>query len=352
MPNVNRGAGVVSRLDTIPINYLARASEVIAEAGFSIDAFLSGSQLQLTDLQNLEAEIDKDDYYVLLETIIKAVDIDGFGLRVGHKFSVGDYGVLGYAFLSSPTLMSAIKTFFRYQTIVGNGAMFEESINLEDGRVVITAKSHLPEGAMNRYEVEASFGQWSKTAESISMNGASLDFTQINFNFSKPSYAAMYDDMFNCPVQFDQAENQIIFDRDTLDQRFTMANEITASLCENQCQEILQNLKRQGGLVEDVRRIIINKPGQMAQPEEIAGQLNMSYRTLRRRLNAEGLSFKQIHKEVVMGLATAYLRQTDLSTQEIAFLVGYSEVANFHRAFKTWFNQTPGAYRQGRNPLN
>ena len=84
----------------------------------------------------------------------------------------------------------------------------------------------------------------------------------------------------------------------------------------------------------------------MAQPEDIANQLNMSYRTLRRRLSAEGLSFKQIHKEVVMGLATAYLRQTDLSTQEIAFLVGYSEVANFHRAFKTWFKQTPGAYRQ------
>ena len=352
MPNVNRGAGVVSRLDTIPINYLARASEVISEAGFSIDTFLSESQLEPADLQNIEAEIAKDDYYSVLETIIKAIDIDGFGLRVGHKFSVGDYGVLGYAFLSSPTLMSAIKTFFRYQTIVGNGAMFEEAINLEGSRVVITAKSHLPAGALNRYEVEASFGQWSKTAESISMNGASLDFTQVNFNFSKPAYAAMYDVMFNCPVQFDQPENQIIFDRETLDQRFTMANEITASLCENQCQEILQNLKKQGGLVEDVRRIIINKPGQMAQPEDIANQLNMSYRTLRRRLSAEGLSFKQIHKEVVMGLATAYLRQTDLSTQEIAFLVGYSEVANFHRAFKTWFNQTPGAYRQSHSALD
>jgi AraC-like DNA-binding protein len=150
-------------------------------------------------------------------------------------------------------------------------------------------------------------------------------------------------------VYFGQPENQIIFDRETLDQQFTMANEVTASLCENQCQEILQNLKKQGGLVEDVRRIIINNPGQLAQPENIAAQLNMSYRTLRRRLNTEGFSFKQIHKEVVMGLATAYLRQTELSTQEIAFLVGYSEVANFHRAFKSWFNQTPGAYRQSRN---
>ena len=55
MPNVNRGAGVVSRLDTIPINYLARASEVISEAGFSIDTFLSESQLDPADLQNLEA---------------------------------------------------------------------------------------------------------------------------------------------------------------------------------------------------------------------------------------------------------------------------------------------------------
>ena len=98
MPNANRGAGVVSRLDAIPINYLARAGEVMSEAGFSIDASLTGSNLQLVDLQNSEAEIDKDDYYVILEAIIKAVDIDGFGLRVGYKFSVGDYGVLGYAF--------------------------------------------------------------------------------------------------------------------------------------------------------------------------------------------------------------------------------------------------------------
>ena len=324
MPNANRGAGVVSRLDTIPINYLTRASDVMSEAGFSIENSLIGSHLELADLHNLEAEIDKDDYYAILEAIIKTVDIDAFGLRVGHKFSVGDYGVLGYAFLSSPTLMSAIKTFFRYQTIVGSGAMFEETINLEDGRVVITATSHLPEGALNRYEVESSFGQWSKTAESISMNGASLDFTQVNFSFSKPSYVDLYDRIFKCPVHFDQPENQIIFDRKTLDQRFTMANEVTASLCENQCQEILQNLKKQGGLVEDVRRIIINNPGELAQPEYIAAQLNMSYRTLRRRLNNEGLSFKQIHKEVVMGLAAAYLRQTDLSTQEIAFLVGYS----------------------------
>ena len=160
MPNANRGAGVVSRLDAIPINYLVRASEVMSEAGFSIDASLTGSHVQLVDLQNSEAEIDKDDYYVILEAIIKAVDIDGFGLRVGHKFSVGDYGVLGYAFLSSPTLMSAIKTFFRYQAVVGNSAMFEEEIKLEDSRVVITATSHLPEGALNRYEVESSFGQW------------------------------------------------------------------------------------------------------------------------------------------------------------------------------------------------
>lgn len=352
MPNVNRGAGVVSRLDAIPINYLTRASEVMAEAGFSIDAFLSESEFQFTDFQNLESEIDKDDYYAVLQRIIKAVDIDGFGLRVGHKFSVGDYGVLGYAFLSSPTLVSAIKTFFRYQTIVGNGAMFEEAINLKESSVVITAKSHLLEPALNRYEVEASFGQWAKTADSISMNGASLQFTRVNFEFSKPSYASMYDQIFNCPLYFGQPENQIIFDRDTLDQRFTMANEITASLCENQCQEILRSLKKQGGLVEDVRRIIINKPGEITPPEEIAVQLNMSYRTLRRRLSAEGVSFKQIHKEVVMTLATSYLRQTDLSTQEIAFLVGYSEVANFHRAFKIWFNQTPGAYRQSTKPLN
>ncbi len=66
---------------------------------------------------------------------------------------------------------------------------------------------------------------------------------------------------------------------------------------------------------------------------------------MRRRLGNEGTSFKEIHNELRKGMAGEYMRQTDFSTQEIAFLLGYSEASNFHRAFKQWYAKTPGEYR-------
>jgi AraC-like DNA-binding protein len=125
-----------------------------------------------------------------------------------------------------------------------------------------------------------------------------------------------------------------------------MANEVMAQLCEQQCESLLASLTREHGLVEQVRRLIINRPGRVPTPDSIAQDLNMSYRTLRRKLSQQGTSFKAILGEVRMGLAGEYMKNTNLSTQEIAYLLGYSEASNFHRAFKLWFDQTPGEYRR------
>ena len=137
----------------------------------------------------------------------------------------------------------------------------------------------------------------------------------------------------------------MIFSAELLDRPIMMANELTAQICEQQCTTILQSLTQQEGLVDQVRKLIITLPGRAPAPEEIAGKLNMSYRTLRRRLSDEGSSFKEIQNEVRMGMASEYMRQTELTTQEIAFLLGYGEASNFHRAFKVWHDQTPGEYR-------
>lgn len=340
------GSGVVSSPDCIPLSYLIRANEVLLEHGQDITPYLAAVDISLHDLVNADFEVSSQQYYTLMDQLLKDLDIPALGVRVGRKFSTVDYGVLGYAFISSQTLLQGMKTFFRFQAIVGSNAMFEELLSLDAEACIISVNCQAPSGRIYRYEVEESFGQWLATAESVSMNGAPLQFTHINFTFPKPSYGNLYQELFRCPVYFDQPRNEIHFPRALLEQRFTMANEITAQLCEQQCETILNNLQQQGGLVEEVRRLIINQPGQAPSPEEVARHLNVSYRTLRRRLSEEGTSFKNIHNEVRMGMAMEYLRQTELSTQEIAFLLGYSEVTNFHRAFKKWSQLTPGEYRE------
>ncbi len=339
-------AGVVDSSDSIPLSYLTRANEVLLEQGKDISPYLAACGLTLKDLDSVGVEVSSQQYYALMDRLLEQENIPALGVQVGRKFSVADYGVLGYAFISSQTLLQAMTTFLRFQAIVGSNAMFEETLQVGANEGVISVSCNSRSERLNRFEIEESFGQWLATAGAVSMSGASLIFSRINFVFTKPEYGDIYTQLFKCPVYFDQPANQIYFPKAMLDQRFAMANDITAQLCEQQCETILNNLQQQGGLIEDVRRLIINQPGQAPDPQEVARQLNVSYRTLRRRLSDEGTSFKDIHNEVRMGMAMEYLRQTELSTQEIAFLLGYSEATNFHRAFKKWAAQTPGEYRE------
>jgi AraC-like DNA-binding protein len=72
----------------------------------------------------------------------------------------------------------------------------------------------------------------------------------------------------------------------------------------------------------------------------------MSARTLQRRLAAEGVSYQELLEDARKEAAGRYMTESTLAIGEIAYLVGYSEPAPFHRAFKRWYGMTPEAFRQ------
>jgi AraC-like DNA-binding protein len=74
----------------------------------------------------------------------------------------------------------------------------------------------------------------------------------------------------------------------------------------------------------------------------------MSGRTLTRRLEDEGTTFKDLLDDLRKSLSLRYVGSTDLGLSEIAFLLGFSQSAAFHRAFKRWTAQTPLEYRRAR----
>jgi AraC-like DNA-binding protein len=83
-----------------------------------------------------------------------------------------------------------------------------------------------------------------------------------------------------------------------------------------------------------------------ARSADVAATLNMSERTLFRRLSEQGLSFKRVLLELRVKLAREYLADARLSQSEIALLLGYSEQSAFHRAFKREVGLTPRQYQQ------
>ena len=113
-----------------------------------------------------------------------------------------------------------------------------------------------------------------------------------------------------------------------------------------QCEEMLRSLTTGKKITTEVRRLLLQSAGDFLDISQIAEHLNMSERTLRRKLKTESVSFRALFEEVGDLLATEYLTKTDLTIADIAHLLSYSETVNFRRAFVRWNGITPSEYRQ------
>ncbi len=112
-----------------------------------------------------------------------------------------------------------------------------------------------------------------------------------------------------------------------------------------QCEKLLRDMDAAGGLAGELRRMILGARGRFPGMSEAANRLNMSERTLRRRLADEGVSYRSIVDDVRGYLAREYLRDTPLSVADVASLLGFDDVANFRRAFRKWYGTSPSAFR-------
>lgn len=116
------------------------------------------------------------------------------------------------------------------------------------------------------------------------------------------------------------------------------------------CEELLQQVAERSALEVEVRQCLLTAGGRSPGLERVAGRLNISRRTLIRRLKREGTSYRCILEEVHRSLAHEYLVGTRWSVAEIGYRLGYQDAANFGRAFRRWYGMAPGEYRRSQHP--
>jgi len=155
-----------------------------------------------------------------------------------------------------------------------------------------------------------------------------------------------YETFFGCPVSFNAPRSQIRFDAAVLDTAMPMQDAETSAVCQHQCQLLLARMSNSSGVIEQVRQLIVARPGFFPDIDYVAQKLHMTSRTLRRRLAAEGSSYQQILADVRYALAREYLATSSLPLEEIASMLGYSSPGNFTYAFKRWHGSPPRQYRQ------
>jgi AraC-like DNA-binding protein len=147
-------------------------------------------------------------------------------------------------------------------------------------------------------------------------------------------------------VLFSQSENQLRFDAAWLDRTPKLGNEITYLAVVELCDRLMEDLQLRLGLAGKVRQLLLTNLLRPLSFSDVASNLNMSARTLRRKLREEKTSFRNLLDELRMEMAIRYLRETDLTVEHISESLGFSDVANFRQAFRRWTKAAPHKFRK------
>jgi AraC-like DNA-binding protein len=175
--------------------------------------------------------------------------------------------------------------------------------------------------------------------------GQRIRLQQATFSYAKPAHGAEYELMFACPLTFGAGESSLLFHSRYLNMPLLQDERTLKHFLERSPADLLSRPDDGDSLSSQLRRLLSRDSARWPDLEAVAAHLHISPQTLRRHLREEGSSFQELKDQLRRDIAIYHLGRADLSLQQIAEQLGFSEPSAFHRAFKKWTGLTPGAYR-------
>ena len=285
------------------------------------------------------------DIFLLLHELNRGEFFPGICLRFGLARDLLDLGVLGYTILSCRDLGTAMQVIVKYHRLTSDA--YHVTLIAVDELTVIRQWIK-PKHVERRIVIDEEHvtGLW-RVLQHLNPNTFDEAAVQIRFAHAEPAYGDLYRELLPCDLSFDKTETDIAFPTAWLEQPIQTADDIVEQVCESQCDQVLNELNPANRLVDDLRRLILAMPANRPPKlEDCARKMLMSTRTLERRLQAAGTSFRNVTNEVRMQLAAEYLAFGYVANKEIAHMLNYSQPSTFYRAFKKWHGVTPSEYRE------
>ena len=325
----------------------ALAAELAAQ-GVSVRDLFARTGVDAAQLEDAQARISHRQriaIYRNAKTLAKRSDI---GLLAGARQRISDYGIYGYAMVSSPTFGDALLFSLNHVTMAGP-AVRQISFRIDGDTAVL--RSHGLDTLGDLLPFAAEF--WRSSMTSLFSRVLEMPFpaTRMIFPFAPPPHWRNYERLFNCPIEFDADSMEWHFSADVLDRPCPNANPITAKICQQVCDVVMAEGHDESELVRKIRVACFNSPERFPSAGVIASELGLSLRTLHRRLAEDGLAYQTIVDGMRRSVATELLENTHLAMDQIAERVGFADAVSFRKAFKKWTGCSPTDFRsRGKQP--
>ena len=265
------------------------------------------------------------------------------GLSMSDWLPRGTYGVAEFLTRAGPTLRHSFQNFCRFSTIIAPAQSFQFEESGAEAFFYNTV-SRLPNAA-GRHLQEYSLAAVLRTF--IALGGVKA--TRAWFSHARPeklSRERLTLALFTSEVTYDEPTNGFAFPSSLLDGPVQGGDAALYAFLEEHAVEALASRPRTDDLIDKLRHLI-REALKQGEPnvERLATRLNMSGRTLQRRLSDLKTSFQEVLDVVRFDLARAYLKDVRLDVSQVAYLLGYSELRAFDRAFRRWADKSPTEWR-------
>jgi AraC-like DNA-binding protein len=316
-------------------------ADLVGRWGIASAALFRGTSLRRAELSRPGARLPIADMERLVERARLLTGEPAIGIYFGLQMRVSWHGYLGLAAMASQNVRQALELAVRFVPTLTDAFALRMEIDGKKASLVIGERADFG-SARDAILLALIVGLWQL---GCTLTGRQLG-GRADVAVPEPDYLRRFKSVMPGMVRFGQPENRLWFDADTLALPFVTADAAALAMTREQCERELDALGFEGPFADRVRSLSLHGGGGARSLVDVAVQLHVSTRTLKRRLAELGTTYSALLDDERKRRALALLRTTTLTMDEIAERLGYSDVANFGRAFRRWTGSTPGKVRR------
>ncbi|WP_244068902.1 AraC family transcriptional regulator [Bradyrhizobium sp. Ce-3] len=308
----------------------------LLEAGLNRAVLIDGSSEALPPQ---EQRLPEEQLLALWRIAASNTEVPQIGLLAGQTYNPSTRGVLASLLCHCSNVGEALQVFQHHIALMNPSERWETSVS--DDSLMLTI-SFAPDKDYPRPAIERSMG--ALVTWMAELTGISAAPTACTFAFPRPRYHWQYAAVFGKAVSFGGDVTCMRLPRVVLDRPIRTANSYLKTILQERAHQALQKIESESLLVNKVRQRIGASLDRGLGIDEVCRSLHLSRPTLYRRLKREGTSYRELLAAVRKELAYRQIRQG----QPVACVsdnLGFKDVSTFHRAFRRWFKQSPGALR-------
>jgi AraC-like DNA-binding protein len=311
----------------------------LAELGYDVDALLDSAGVSRSDLEDPDGRVACPTLGAILAHAMQVRPLKNLGMRIAQRTPIGAFPLIDYLVLTSDSVGHGLEQLARYFRLVAASV----AMQFRDADDLIHVVYDGPPASVP-YEFGITLCLLHFREETEHRHRA--EFVSLAY---RPDDAAELERVLGCPVRVQASWTGWAITRETWNLPLRRRDPVLGAVLRHHATEIVKRLPAGGGLAAEVRQALATRvAGGDVRVQAVARVLATSVRSLQRRLSDEGCSYQELVDAMRREAAERYLVDRSLSIGEVGYLLGYSEAAAFHRAFKRWTGTTPQAFRQSR----